>query len=191
MATFRNRKGRVTAEIRRRGFRDTRTFPTLTEAKSWAKEREREIERRMPGGGFVNSKLTLAEAIERYRTERLKDLRTQRDRGYQLDFWKNELGASKLSNISPDTIGQVRERIRIGKPELKNSSINRLISALAAVLHVCATEWGYLDVNPCSRITRLREPAGLGFLVRTNSHACSMRPNSVRSRASTSSCSLL
>lgn len=132
---------------------------TLSAAREWA----RNIEAEVVGGRLLPrieaDKHTLAEAIERYEQEALRDLApTNRRRvSSQLRWWRRELGALTLASLTPATIADRRARLlrRCSGP-----TSNRYLAALSVVLQLAVKEWGWLEVNPCRAIKRKPESRG-------------------------------
>lgn len=173
MATFEKRvgtTGKTTWRVRVRrqgGPWLTKSFSRKTDAETWA----RGIEHQLDAGEHVASsearKRTLGEAIDRYLTVTLPQSKHQKNSKEQtrlLNWWKAEMGTRALMSIQPSTIAEVRDRLasvpnRFGKT-LSGSTINRRITALSACLTVCVKEYGWLRKNPIPNVTRMPDSKG-------------------------------
>lgn len=107
---------------------------------------------------------TVADAIVRYiETYLVHRPRTHLDRGYQLDWWKKEIGAIRLSDLDSTDIQQCftklgLRRSRSRKP-ISGATINRYRAALSHVL-VKANRWRWIDENPLQQLDKYPEPKG-------------------------------
>lgn len=173
MATFDKRLNRdgstvYRARVRARGMVLTETFYRLTDAKTWARKQESDIDH----GRFTAMEAdrhTFAELIERYTNEVLS---TKKDwakaQKTQLAEWLAVIGNVKLSKVKADTIETARgtiaktpfKRSETG-PEHKRSPavVNRYYAALQHCLGK-AEDWGWIERNPISRVKKLQEPSG-------------------------------
>jgi len=173
MATFEKRVGKTgkttwRVRVRRQGGPWlTKSFPRKTDAETWA----RGIEHQLDSGEHVASsearKRTLGDAIDRYLSVTLPQSKHQKNIKEQtrlLNWWKAEMGPRALVSIKPSTIAEVRDRLattpnRFGKV-LTGSTINRRITALSACLTVCVKEYGWLQKNPVPNVTRMPDSKG-------------------------------
>lgn len=154
-------------KIRLRGYppADT-TFDRITDAKRWASETETAIR---AGRWFQHveaKRNTLADLIERYRTEYLPTagLRSTHDRTEYLEFWGAELGAITLAEVTPARIIAVRAKLlsrvsRRGR-KLTPATVNHYCAALRHCLNIGVREFELLDDNPMRKVRQLTEPRG-------------------------------
>ena len=176
MATFKRRTNtagetRYTAIVRKKGRPpETATFGSLTKARAWAKQLEAAVEAgKLPS--TEARKHTLTELIDRYKADILPRKRNANRQGQQLEWWKQQLGAYLLSDCTPARIAEYRDKLasqpiaprgKSDKPAQMRSpaSVNRYLAALSHVFTVAVKEYGWLDNNPCLKVTRKKEAPG-------------------------------
>lgn len=142
MATFRKRGPyQWAAEIRRKGYpRQHATFETKTEAMSWAAD----IESRMGKGIWRDlgdaDKTTLAECIERYRSEvtPLKKGAPQEQSRLNV-LARSSLADCYMTNIRSKDVADYRNhRLK----EVANNTIRNEMNLLSGIFETCRKEWG-------------------------------------------------
>ena len=163
MATIRKRDGKngssyqVQVRIKGGGV-ESASFKSLTKAKIWAQSVEASIR---DGKHFNNNaakKHTLSDLIERFLDHpSLKD-KTKLNYGTQLKWWISQLGEHKLVDITPDKISRSRDGLL--KKGFQKSSTNRYVAALSSAYSMAVKEFGWTDINPCSKVRKLSEPRG-------------------------------
>ena len=164
MATIDKRSGKkgTTYRVRVRlygGDSETRTFTSLTLARQFAAQAEKEVQE----GRFVEQsearKHTVTDAIERYKTEiKFKNSKNKLIKESQLNWWKNLVGSILISNLTPQLLSEIKSNF------LKThtgATWNRYKSALSSVLSLCAGEWGWCFINPASKIKAEKESPGV------------------------------
>ncbi len=153
-------------KIRLKGFpTQTATFDRLTDARKYVQQTEAAIRE---GRHFKTSEAkrhTLGEAIERYITEVLpskpKNIITQ---GGQLSWWKQQIGDYSLADITAALIVQQRD-ILARTPSQRGmirsaATINRYLAVLSHLFTTAIKEWGWVESNPLSKVTKPKEPRG-------------------------------
>ncbi|MBY0355241.1 MAG: site-specific integrase [Rickettsiales bacterium] len=146
----------------------TASFTRKTDAQRWAQQTEAAIRE---GRYFKTSqarKHTLADLIERYKRDvlpaksRSKGFAEQQ--GAQLDWWKAQLGAYTLCDVTPSLIAEKRDELgRMMITETKRrspASVNRYLAALSHAFTIAVKEWGWLEDNPVRKVSRPREAGG-------------------------------
>jgi len=180
----RNAKGETTyrVQVRLKGYpAQSATFDTKTKAKEWAKSTEAAIKEGRHFKTAEAKRHTLADVVDKY----LKDVapRTpaslEKKRQY-LAWWKKELGAYSLAELTPGRIGDARDKLlreprnpeRVeklrkagrdpGKAALPRdaATTTRYLAALSHALSVAAKEWGWLEDSPMRKVTKPKEPRG-------------------------------
>lgn len=164
----------------------TASFKRKTDATLWAQKTEAEIR---DGKYFPKSaakRTILKDIIERYVQEVLPTKKTgsRRAQDYQLEWWKEQLGAYTLDRVTPALIAEYRDRLLketspIGKkakiaeqaekdgkspPREKKRSpatVARFMAALSHVFTVAMKEWQIVDDNPFRKVTKPKEPKGI------------------------------
>jgi integrase len=171
MASIRKRtnsKGETSffVEVRLKGFPPQRaTFNRKTDATKWASNTEAAIRE---GRYFKTSearKHTLAELVDRY----VRDVLPQKPKSRakqtsQLNWWKSEIGAYTLAEVTPARIAETRDKLahqtsRFGKPT-SPATVVRYMAALSHAFSVAVKEWGWLEDNPIRKVRKPKEPRG-------------------------------
>ena len=142
----------------------TATFARRTDARRWIQDTESAIRE---GRHFKTSEATrhtLADLIDRYTRDVLPGKKDRKNQAAQYAWWRAELGALSLADITPAVLVAARDKLkatitRQGKPR-SNPSVNRYIAALSHALTVASKEWEWLDGNPLSKVAKLKEPRG-------------------------------
>lgn len=150
------------ARIRRPGQSElSKTFRFKSDAEKWARKTEGELERDESGLTTEGHRHTLADAIDRYQSERLPDLAEGTRIAYQAHqgYWREKLGHLRLSQLTPAAIVKSRDELLKAKGITK-ASANRYVAALQAVLTRAQRHWYWLTVNPASLVAKLQEPPG-------------------------------
>jgi len=106
-------------------------------------------------------KHTVAEAIDKYILQRLpnRSKSSQENYSYQLQYWKEKFGDTKLSELIPIDIQNARDELGEGG-ERSNATLNRYLAAFSTVLGSCRKHFHWIETNPCSKIECLEEPDG-------------------------------
>lgn len=136
MATFSKRKysdGTTAhlAQVRIKPFKPTsKSFPTLSEAKAWAKNLEDELRRQKKKGTVTSdvTRLTIGELIEEF----LADPVTIKLRYFDtleilLAWWTNHCGSTKVLDLNVLALREAREKLNKGRTP---ATVNRYLSAL-------------------------------------------------------------
>lgn len=143
----------------------TATFERKTDAKEWASQTERIIKDGLFFKTAESKKHTLSELIDRY----LADLQKHTPKRYAdakplLNWWKCELGAYALSEISKPRIIEKRENLLNTKGRNNKlrapSTVNRYMTALSHAFTVAVNQWEWLEEHPMKKIGKLPEPKG-------------------------------
>ena len=140
------------------------TFQRLTDAKRWASQTEVAIREGRHFKGVEAKKHTLADLVERYVHSVLPNKpKTGRDYARQLAFWQRDLGHLILADLTPARIVEAREKLLLGadgKAPRSQATVNRYLAALSHACTVAVKEWGWLEDNPVSKVSRFRESQG-------------------------------
>jgi integrase len=164
-------------KVRVRGFPpESGTFERMSDAKRWAADTESAMK---AGRHFGASKRhTFKELCEEYEKHAI-GLRSFNDRKQHLDRWRSEFGADLLSDITPQRIMKVREKLlteptryttrATGNPEVdvkremgrrSAAAVNRYLATLSAALAYAVKPLGWLESNPVEKVTKSKEPPG-------------------------------
>ena len=156
-------------KIRLRGHpSETASFNRLTDAKQWAQQTEAAIREGRYFKTAEAKRHTLGELIDRYQAEILPSKTVKgkftTNQDYQLNWWKEQLGAYLLSDLTPARVVEARDKLKRRKTAsgeaLGSATLNRYMSALSHVFSIAVKEWGWMDDSPMRKISKLREPRG-------------------------------
>jgi integrase len=155
---------RYTAEIRLKGYpAQTATFKAKTKAKDWIKSTESAIKEGRHFKTVEAKKHTVAEMIDRY-LESAKLTKVQDEHiGLHLRRWKDEIGYMLLSDITADTITQVKEKLlnEEVRGKLRSSTtVLRYMASLSTVFNTAVRDWAWLEDSPMKNITKPKAARG-------------------------------
>ena len=159
MATFRNRKNKWQARVRRSGQPDvTKTFLTKIDAEKWARSIEIEIDR----GTFINTsyaqKTLFKDLIQQYLKEVTPTLRGAHEDTYRLrKMMRNPIAELNLTELTPNKIANYRdERLK----EVKPNTVIRELAYISSMINHARREWGLGIINPVAQIRKPSQPQG-------------------------------
>ncbi len=143
----------------------TKTFPSKTLAKDWARKMELEIKEDVFMPTMKAQRRTLGELMDRYITDKLNHYETpQKTTKNQLEQWRKLLGNYNLSAITPERIlWAINEIEKIPTPggHVKSAgTLNRYLGVLSPVLTFGVKELGWIKSNPAFNVSRRPEPNG-------------------------------
>ena len=168
--------------VRRKGHPpQVATFKRRTDAVRWATQIEAAI---LEGRHFATSaakKRSFAEAVNRY-TDRVVPVRyvdpiANKAVRRHLTWWMDRIGHISLCQITAEMISDNRDLLRslpvldsLGRPLVDESgnvrraksaaTVNRYLASLSAMFTTIVREWGWVEQNPASKVSRLREEPG-------------------------------
>jgi integrase len=170
MASITKREGKkgVTYKvtIRVKGYpTQTETFKRHTDAKRWAADTESAIIQGRHFKTIEAKKHTLSDLIDRYiKNELPKKPKNGPKQKAQLEWWKEQVGKMNLSDITTPLLVECKERLLQGKTHRgtirSGATANRYLAALSHVFSKASKEWGWLEVNPLSKVSREKEAKG-------------------------------
>ncbi|WPL15579.1 Integrase [Thiorhodovibrio winogradskyi] len=162
-------------EVRLKGHpRQSATFTRKTDAKKWAQQNEAAIREGRHFKTIKSRRHTLADLIDRYIRDVLprpprKSKRPRSSRSIsiitsQLQWWRDELGAYILADVTPAKIVEARDKLsrtvkRDGTP-MSPSTVVRYMAPLSHAFGVAVREWGWIDDSPMRKVERPAEPDG-------------------------------
>ena len=155
-------------EVRLKGFPPQRaTHARLTDARKWAAATEAAIREGRLFGTVEARRHTVADLIDRYTREVLpaKKAATREAQIPQLAWWREQIGAKTLADCTPALIAECRDTLagtvsERRKTRLSPATVNRHLAALSHAFTVAVKEWGWVDDNPCRKVTKPNEPRG-------------------------------
>ena len=97
-------------EVRLKGHPAQRaTFERKTDARKWASATESAIREGRHFGTTEAKRHTLSDLVDRYAREVLPAKKDAINQGRQLNWWKDEIGAYVLADVTPSLIAQSRD----------------------------------------------------------------------------------
>lgn len=160
MATFRKRLGKWQARVQRQGYpNQSKTFILRSDAESWARKIEIELDRGIPNSS-ANPKTLLRELLVRYKNEITPKKKYTTQEKYRIEAWqKHSLANCAISRIKSSDIAKWRDdRIK------QNKSANTIRLDLAVLSHlftIARNDWGFEGLNnPTIHISFPKLPPG-------------------------------
>ena len=142
------------------------TFKRKTDAKRWATQTEAAIREGRHFRFAEAQRHSVADLIDRYREEVLKrKAPTKRaDQERHLNWWHQQLGRYRLSDITPSLISEKRELLAKGgthqSERRSGATCNRYVASLGHAFSIAAREWEWIDRNPVAQVRKLPEARG-------------------------------
>jgi integrase len=160
MATFRKRLGKWQARVQRQGYPDqSKTFILRSDAESWARKTEIELDRGIPNSK-ANPNTLLKELLIKYRTKITPNKKHTAQENYRIEAWlKHPLSNYSISRIKSSDIAKWRdEKIKLGKSP---NTIRLDLAVLSHLFTIARNEWGFEDLsNPTTHISFPKLPPG-------------------------------
>lgn len=153
-------------KVRLKGYPvQTATFERLTDAKKWASSTESAIREGRHFKTTEAKRHTLGEMIDRYIKNILPSKpKNQRNQKTQLLWWKDQLGAYTLADVTPALIVECKDRLLQGNThrgeQRQPATVVRYLAALSHAFTIAVNEWGWLDDSPMRKVSKPKEPRG-------------------------------
>jgi len=153
-------------KVRLKGFPpQTATFKRITDAKKWVQNTESAIREGRHFKTTEAKKHTFGEMIDNYITTVLPNKPKSEDKqAAQLKWWKDELGAYTLADVTPAIIGEHRDKLLHGityrGTKRSNATVVRYLAALSHCYSIAANEWGWIENSPMRKVRKPTEPKG-------------------------------
>jgi len=153
------------AKVRLKGSpSQTATFVRRTDARRWVQDTESAIREGRHFKTVEAKRHTLAELIDRYTESNLAAKASGPKQRQQLGWWKAQIGAYALADVTPALIAAQRDKLASevieGGKLRSNSTVVRYLAALSVAMSIAVKEWGWLDANPMAKVTKPKEPRG-------------------------------
>lgn len=155
MATFRKRgEYQWQVEIRRKGWPyQTATFETKAEAELWASTIESEMGRGLFIDRSLAERLSVMEALERYRDEVTV---TKEGREQEITkigkLLRHPIALRSLASIRPQDIANLRDEML--KDGAAAATVHRYLAIVSHMFTIATKEWGMYLVNPVQMIRK-------------------------------------
>lgn len=156
------------AVVRRRGYPTrAKTFDRKTDAQKWA----RKIEHEMDTGAWKDtaeaSRVTLAEALDRYlaSVSVRKRPKTQVSEKKSAEYLRAAMGSLSLLQITPERVARYRdqrlEKLSRRKERFSPNSVRLELALLSHLFTIAEREWSFKGLeNPLRRVQRPEIPEG-------------------------------
>lgn len=143
----------------------TETFKKLTDAKRWAIDTESAISQGKHFKTIEAKKHTITDLIDRYiKSELPKKPKSEDKQKAQLEWWKQQIGCKTLLDITTPVLVECKELLLQGTTYRgtirSGATANRYLAALSHVFTKACTEWGWMETNPLSKVSREKESQG-------------------------------
>ncbi len=141
----------------------TATFARLTDAREWGTKTESDMK---AGRYFGASKLkTLGDLFDKYEKAAAPRLKSWDGVKSRLDWWRAKAGAEMLDAITSARIAEWRDELlatptQRGGGQRSAGDVNRTIAALSSAMTHAVKELGWIERNPCERVTKPKEAGG-------------------------------
>ena len=150
--------------IRLKGFpQASATFDRLTDAREWATKTEADMK---AGRYFGNAKMkNLGDLFDEYEKAAKSRLKSWDGVNARLDWWRTKAGSEMLDAITPARIAEYRNELlatpkQRGGGKRSGADVNRTIAALSSAMTHAVKELGWIERNPCERVTKQKEAGG-------------------------------
>lgn len=141
----------------------TATFSRLTDAREWGTKTESDMK---AGRYFGAAKLkTLNDLCDKYIPAAKLRLKSWAEIERQLKWWQAKAGSEMLAHITPARIAEWRDELAAmpkqrGGGKRSAADVNRTIAALSGAMTHAVKELGWIERNPCERVTKPKEAGG-------------------------------
>lgn len=154
MANITKRGSRWQARTNCKGIRQSATFALKPEAVAWAAQIENEI---LSGQRGQVKAVTLGKLLQEY-AEKVtpKKVDTKWELNYIKRFLREDIASIKLSNLSAVDVAIWRDK-RL--ETVSAGAVRREWNVLSPAVNTAIKEWGWLTVNPFSKVKRPDPPA--------------------------------
>jgi integrase len=141
MANLRKRSNGWQAQIRKKGLPSiTKTFTRKKDALTWASTIESEIDRGVYVDRSIAERAILNDILDRYRTDILPSLRSQKSEQSRLQHLRSHFGLFSLAQIKSSDLAEYRDmRLTHVGPQ----SVKHELGLLHRILNIAHVEWGY------------------------------------------------
>ena len=139
------------------------TFDRLTDAREWATRTEADMK---AGRYFGSAKMkNLGDLFNEYEKSAKLRLKSWDGVNARLDWWRAKAGKEMLDAITPARIAEWRDELlstpkQRGGGKRSAADVNRTIAALSSAMTHAVKELGWIERNPCERVTKPKEAGG-------------------------------
>lgn len=153
------------AKIRLKGAQpQSETFERLTDAKKWVQSVESAIREGRHFNTSEAKKRTVKELLDKYEAQVVPQKKSQKTQLGMLSWWRSELGDYRLADVSPALVADCRDKLQNevlkSKKQRSPSTALKYLVLLSHVFTLAVKEWGWVESNPVSKVTKPKEPRG-------------------------------
>lgn len=159
MASFRFRRTRWQARVRRQGHPDlTKSFNQLIDAERWARSVETDFDRGAYLDQRENMRLTVRDLLVRYISEVIAGNPHEKLHIFRFEAMaKRDIGRLNLAALTPSALASYRDK-RL--QEVTAGTVIRELACLSAIVNHARREWGITVVNPVPLVRKPTAPKG-------------------------------
>ena len=154
MATIREKRGKWQVLIRKKFAKPiTKTFIYKTDAESYAREKESEIEKGLVVNYEEAARTTIGELLERYRLEITSKKKSPHSEDCKIKAMQRlDIAKLTLMRVSPSKVAKLRDELLGDK---KPGTVVHYLAYLSNAWNIAQKEWGiHLPQNPVSQISK-------------------------------------
>jgi len=160
MASFEQHGSKWRVEVKHKGVREKKTFPTQRLAMEWAVERERQLQD--IAAGRLEDWHTVRETFETYSVRvsaRKGGAKWEQSRIAFFLLNNPDLACKKVMNLTSNDMGLWRDRRLAGDPMRKigpvsNATVEREMNLFSNIFHTARREWKWIEKSPLSDVRR-------------------------------------
>jgi len=147
-------------KVRLKGYpAQSATFNRLTDAKKWIQDTESAIREGRHFKTAEAKRHTLGELINRYQGELLaRHPKAAEDRKHHLAWWKEQLGAYSLSDVTPALLAEYRDKLM--NEGRANATAAKYLAVLSHAFSLAVNEWAWLEISPMDKVKKPALPRG-------------------------------
>lgn len=151
------------------------TFDRLTDAREWAQRTEADMKSGRYFGAAKHH--TLTDLLDKYATYATPRLKSWGNVERRLKYWREKLGSEYMEAIRPARIATLRDELKATPAgngvtrglarkaeytthERSGADVNRTLAALSSALSYGVKELGWIERNPCEKVSKLPESRG-------------------------------
>ncbi|MCX7111778.1 MAG: tyrosine-type recombinase/integrase [Proteobacteria bacterium] len=155
-----NGKATYRVKVRMKGHPvQTATFNRLSDARKWVQDTESAIREGRHFKTAEAKRHTLGEMIDRYQTEMLaRHPKAAEDRKGHLAWWKGQLGAFTLADITPALLAEYRDKLM--DEGRANATAAKYLAVLSHAFTLAVNEWNWLEISPMNKVKKPALPRG-------------------------------
>lgn len=161
------------AVVRYKNFYKSQTFDSKDEAKEWGMNLELALKKGKTKINAVtkdNIIITVEDLIKDFKTNIApKKYKKVEQYNFMFDWWIDKIGQINVRDLSSSTLSQCKNLLINEAPDKpykdnkqkSNSTVNKYLFCMSAVLRYAVKELELLDINPMSKVDKLKKKKGI------------------------------